>query len=232
MDPNTPIFDLSQLRFDEFVSLFFNHDIDIEEFWYQDPEMLDVEVSSPSIVIEYMTHLFTKFAEVASTFSLRQINAGIWAMLGPHPFALHNHLWLPTVPLSHRIGCVRSMYFVYSDYVSKSPVQVMEGCFSMWWEFISSSFWEYLRSTEKIEEGEVLRLNHEQRALLDSMFDTLSKILALPDERTQGYALHGLGHLHHPGVRNLVQNFLDSNRSKMSPEEVSWIEQCRDGKVM
>jgi hypothetical protein len=124
------------------------------------------------------------------------------------------------------------MYFVFSDYVSKSPAQIMENCFSMWWDFIASSFWEYLGYTEKIGEGELVRLNHEQRSLLDSMFDTLSRILALPDERTQGYALHGLGHLHHPEGRNLVQNFLDSNRSKMSPEEVSWIEQCRDGKVM
>jgi hypothetical protein len=232
MDPNTHIFDLSQLSFDEFVSIFFNHDIDLEEFWYQAPDMLNVEVSSPSIVVEYMTRLFTKFAEVVSAFSLRQINAGIWAMLGPFPFALHEHLWLPTVPLSDRVGCVRSMYFVFSDYVSKSPAQIMENCFSMWWDFIASSFWEYLGYTEKIGEGELVRLNHEQRSLLDSMFDTLSRILALPDERTQGYALHGLGHLHHPEGRNLVQNFLDSNRSKMSPEEVSWIEQCRDGKVM
>lgn len=194
--------------------------------------MIDVEVSSPSIVVQYMTRLFTKFAEAVSVFSLRQVNAGIWAMLGPSPFALHNHLWLPTVPLSDRIDCVRSMYFVYSDYVAKSRVEVMENCFSMWWDFVASGFWEYLGYAEKIREGEVRRLNHEQRALLDSMFETLSRILALPDQRVQGYALHGLGHLHHPGVSTLIQKFLDSNRSTMSPEEISWIEECRDGRVM
>jgi hypothetical protein len=55
------------------------------------------------------------------------------------------------------------------------------------------------------------------------MFETLSKILALPDARTQGYALHGLGHLHHPRVITVVPKFLDSNRFRMSPEEISWI---------
>ncbi len=232
MNSNGPVFDLSQLSFDEFVSFFFSHDVDDEEFWYHDPDMLDVEVSSSPVVVEHMTHFFTKFAVVASKFSLRQINSGIWAMLGPHPFALHNNLWLPLVPLSDRIGCVRSMYFVYSDYVSKSAVQVMENCFSMWWDFIAGGFWEYLNSAEKIEHGDMVKLNRERRALLDSMFDTLSKILALPDERTQAYALHGLGHLHHPGVSALVQKFLDTNRSKMSPAEISWIEECRDGRVM
>jgi hypothetical protein len=64
------------------------------------------------------------------------------------------------------------------------------------------------------------------------MFDTLSKILALPDDRTQGYALHGLGHLHHPGVCKLVQDFLDKNRSEMSDDGIRWVEQCRDGIVM
>ena len=153
-------------------------------------------------------------------------------MLGPGHFALQKYLWPPRIPLSDRVDCIDSMYFVYSDYVAKSAVQLMENCFSMWWDFIASGFWEYLRWTEKIDEGDVASLNHEQRALLDSMFETLSKILALPDARTQGYALHGLGHLHHPRVITVVQKFLDSNRFRMSPEEISWIEKCRDGNVM
>jgi hypothetical protein len=232
MAPNTPILDLSKLSFDEFVRMFFDHDTDAEEFWYQSPDMLDVETSSPSIVIEHMTRLFKKFANVASDFSPGQINAGIWAMLGPGHFALQKYLWPPRIALSDRVDCIHSMYFVYSDYVAKSAVQLMENCFSMWWDFIASGFWEYLRWTQKIDEGDVASLNHEQRALLDSMFETLSKILALPDARTQGYALHGLGHLHHPRVITVVQKFLDSNRFRMSPEEISWIEKCRDGNVM
>jgi hypothetical protein len=64
------------------------------------------------------------------------------------------------------------------------------------------------------------------------MFQTLSRILALSDPRAQEYALHGLGHLHHPEVRNLVQGFLDKHRDEFPPEGIRWVEQCRDGTVM
>jgi hypothetical protein len=238
MADDSPLFDLSQLSFDEFVSFFFDHDIEAEEFWYQDPVLAtqgifhESGIQSSSTIVEHMTRLFTNFAEVVSAFSLPQINVGMWAMFGPAPFELHNHLWLPTIQLSARLACIRSMYFVYSDFVSKSQVQVMEGCFDMWWDFVASDFWAYLHFTEKVPEGDVARLHHEHRALLDCMFETLSQILVLPDERTHGYALHGLGHLHHPGVRKLVQNFIDENRAKMSAEGIRWVEMCRDGTVM
>ena len=212
--------------------------MEAEEFWYQDPALLgwdlfdDAAVKTPSVVVDHMTHLFTNFADVVDAFSLPQINAGIWAMFGPDPFVLHKHLWLPSVPLSNRTACIASMYVVYSGYVSKSQLPVMENCFSMWWDFIATGFWEYVDFTEKIAEGDVTRLSREQLALLDSLFETLSKILALPDWRTQQFALHGLGHLHHPGVRGLVQNFLNRHRPDLSPEGMLWIEQCRDGTVM
>jgi hypothetical protein len=240
MESDGPVFDLSLLSFDEFVSLFFDHDLVVEEFWYQDPAFInsssmfddDRGMSSPAVVIEHMSRLFTNFAASVSAFSLPQVNAGIWAMFGPTPFVLHEHLWLPSAPLSVRLSCIGSMYFVYSEYVAKSQVHEMENCFYMWWDLVASGFWNYLDFTEKVPEGDVARLNPERRALLDSMFNTLSKILLLPDERVQGCALHGLGHLHHPGVRSLVQKFLDAGRAKMSSEELRWVEQCRDGTVM
>jgi hypothetical protein len=238
MAGDSPLFDLSQLSFDEFVSFFFDRDVEAEEFWYQDPVLAthgvfdESGIQYSSTIVEHMTRLFTNFAEVASGFSLPQINVGVSAMFGPAPFQLHNHLWLPTVTLSGRLACIRSMYFVYSDCVSKSQVRVMEGCFDMWWDFVASGFWGYVHFTEKIPQGAVARLNPEHRALLDCMFDTLSQTLALPDERTQGYALHGLGHLHHPGVRELVQNFIERNRAEMSAEGIRWAEECRDGTVM
>jgi len=227
-------FDLSQLSFEEFVSFFFDHDIATEEYWYQNPEFdseLDDEgVASPPVIVEHMTCLFTNFAGTVSKFSLQQINAAIWAMFTYGSFRLQKHLWLPSVPLPARLQCIRSMYFVYSDFVAKSTVPEMENCFQMWWDFVASSFWEQLIG--RIEEGNVAALNTEQRELLDAMFETLSKLLLLPDERTQGYALHGLGHLHHPGVQKLVQKFLDEHRHKMSDDSIRWIEMCRDGKVM
>lgn len=238
MADDKPLFDLSLMNFEEFVSFFFNHDIKKEEYWYQEPALQnfndfhDKDVSSPAVIVEHMTRLFTEFSAVASRYSLPQINAGIWAMFSYGGFRLQKHLWLPAAPVEDRLRCIRSMYFVYSDYVAKSTVEVMENCFSMWWDAVASGFWEQMDFELKIGEGDVLSLKIEQRALLDAMFETLSNILALPDPRTQGFALHGLGHLHHPEVRDLVQHFLDEHRKDFTAEGIEWIEQCRDGTVM
>lgn len=238
MTDDMPLFDLSQLNFEEFVSFFFDHDMEKEEYWYQEPDLLDFNafddkgVSSPPVIVKHMTRLFTDFSAVASRYSLPQINAGIWAMFGYGGFQLEKHLWLPAAPLGERLRCIRSMYFVYSDYVAKSTVEVMENCFDLWWDAVASSFWEQMDFELKIDKGDALSLKAEQRALLDAMFETLSNILALPDPRTQGFTLHGLGHLHHPGVRDLVQHFLDEHREDFTAEGIEWIEQCRDGTVM
>jgi hypothetical protein len=75
-------------------------------------------------------------------------------------------------------------------------------------------------------------LSKDMQAVLDSMFETLKDILELADLRCEQYALHGLGHLHHPGVKELVQKYIDKHKGEMDPEDLTWLEQCRDGTVM
>ena len=239
MQGNTPLFDLSRLNFDEFLSFFFDHDIETEEFWFQDPDLSDSYsfnddgVAAPAVIIDHLTGLFADFANIAARFSPQQINSGIWAMFsGGGPFWLQKHLWLPSVPLPQRLGCIRSMYFVYAEYVAKSTVQVMENCFSMWWDFLAKSFWENLHFNGSVAEGDLRYLNEQQKTLLDSMFETLSRILGLPDHRSQECALHGLGHLHHPDSPVIVQHWLDKHRQELSLDAIHWVEQYRDGTVM
>jgi hypothetical protein len=135
-----PLFDLSELNFDEFVSFFFDRDTKAEEYWYQDRSLsswndFDEEtMRSPEVIVGHMTRLFTNFTDIASEFSLEQINAGIWAMFTNQPFRLQKHLGLLATPLPERLDCIHSMYSVYSDYVAKSKVEVMENCFYMWWD--------------------------------------------------------------------------------------------------
>lgn len=231
-------FDLSNLTFDEFVTLLFDHDPETEEHWYQDANLgtfddfSDVGVKSPEIVVAHMTRLFATFCEWASKFSLPQINVGIWAIFSHGGFRVQKHLWLPSVPLEQRLECIRSMYLVYSGYVSKSTVAVMENCFDMWWDLVANSFWGQMQFDHHIDEGDVGSLEEDQKALLETLFDTLLRILELPDPRTQGYALHGLGHLHHPNVRQVVQRFLDQHRHEFTTDGIEWVEKCRDGVVM
>lgn|ERR1700687_783707 len=153
-------------------------------------------------------------------------------MFTSQPFRLQKHLWLPATSLSERLDCIHSMYSVYSDYVANSKVEIMENCFYMWWDWVASNFWEQLRFTDNISKGHVASLNQEQKMLLDAMLQTLSRTLALSDKRAQQYALHGLGHLHHPDVRNTVQRHLDKQRNELPLDAVRWVETCRDGTVM
>lgn len=75
-------------------------------------------------------------------------------------------------------------------------------------------------------------LEADEKRVADAMLETLVAILTQNDQRCEQYALHGLGHLDHPGVRNLVQKFIDQHRSQWDEETLSWVEACRDGTVM
>jgi hypothetical protein len=66
--------------------------------------------------------------------------------------------------------------------------------------------------------------------MIETIFQTLSKILALDHRGCQICALHGL-RLYHPSSEKLVQGYLDDHRSKFSAEDVHWIEGCRDNSV-
>ncbi len=103
----------------------------------------------------------------------------------------------------------------------------MENCFDMWWDILGHSFWSQYNYSYDLKQ-----LDDESRQILDVVFETLVKILTLDDVRTQSYALHGLGHLRHPKVKEVVQNYIDTHHSDWTDEGLKWLEQCRDGEVM
>jgi hypothetical protein len=234
MPEESPIFDLSRMDFDQFVTFFFQHDIATEEHWafdlacsfdlYKPPE-------KPAVIVKHMTRLFRQFGKIGPNYSLQQLNVGIWPMLW-EPFALRRYLWDRAVPLADRLACVRSMSVVFADFVAKSDAEVMENCFYMWWDAIAKGFWQDLQFESGSGDTDARKLDPDSRSLLDAMFDMLKRIIEVDDLRTQGYALHGLGHLHHPGVHELVQAYIERHQDGATADELRWLEQCRDGTVM
>jgi len=220
-------------------SFFFNRDVlpDQKQFDYYLTDLAgeryeEAVPESPTIVVGHMTKLFMDFGRIAPTYSLEQLDQGIWGILGEN-LRLYDLLWHSSVPLEQREQCIRSMFFVYSDFVSKSEEEAMASCFDMWWDLILHGFWFQQKLFERrIKMGDVSNLDAESRRLLDVMFVTLAKILALPDARTQNHALHGLGHLHHPAVRETVQVYIEHHKDELTAEGLRWVEQCRDGIVM
>jgi hypothetical protein len=236
--------DLSSFSYQEFVTFFFDRPAPEpdEHAGSFAAEGAECAWSRPEVAVGYMTKLFRNFPEIRREYSLGQVNQAIWMIIGLD-FNLVENLWDNSVALSDRIECIRSMYFVYSDFVAKSDVAIMENCFDMWWDLLGTSFWlqtnffyrselQKGKALRRVNEGEVAKLDSSSRALLDAMFETLQRILQLPDLRTQKYALHGLGHLHHPAVRELVQKHIDDHRDEFTEDGLKWVERCRDGKVM
>ena len=223
--------DLSVVSFEEFTEFFF-HRPENEEFWYQEPiyQWGNVNVSDPAALVDHATRLFSEFGTIGRKYTLAQIDHGIWALLAEaSPLSIQEYLWNPSVSLEKRIQCVQSMFHVYSDFVAGSEEDEMVGCFYMWWDFIGDGFWS---SAGLTKQNNAALLSQDLKLLLDAMFDTLKRILELPDPRTQWYALHGLGHLHHPAVRDLVQSFIHQHQNEFNEEARDWVEQCRDGTVM
>jgi hypothetical protein len=230
--------DLSSKTFDEFVDFFFARRV-VSEKEHFDYFLTDLEgqrydeavPSSPEILVSHMTKLFTEFGEIAPKYSLAQIDQAIWAFLGSY-FQVYGFLFDSSVPFPNRLQCIRSMYCVYSDFVARSeadPNPNLSGFF-MWWDLVLHGFWTppklFVPGTYR---GDASKLDSESRVLLDVVFETLKRILELPDTETQRCALHGLGHLHHPEVHETVQHYIDANKSEF---DLAWLEQCRDGTVL
>jgi hypothetical protein len=229
--------DLSSKTFDEFVEFFFARRFvpDDEQFHYFSTDLEGQEYdeavpSSPAILVGHLTKLFSEFGEVAIKYSLAQVDQAVWGILGEN-LRLYEFLFDSSVPLSDRLECIRSMYYVYSDFVAKlapNPDSNLSGFF-MWWDLVLHGFWTpskpFVVGTWKCDAS---KLDAESRVVLDVMFETLKRILELPGTETQRCALHGLGHLHHPEVRETVQHYIDANNSEFS---LAWLEQCRDGTV-
>jgi hypothetical protein len=229
--------DLSAKAFDEFVQFFFARRVvpDKEQFDYfltdLDGQQYDETIpSSSEVVVDYMTKLFSEFGQIATKYSMAQVDQAVWGILGEN-LRLYEFLFDTSVPLPNRLECVRSMYCVFSDFVAKSeadPDPDLSGFF-MWWDLVLHGFWTpprpFVAGTYR---GDASKLDSESLVLLDVMFETLKRILDLPHTETQRCALHGLGHLHHPEVHDTVQHYIDANKSEFP---LAWLEQCRDGTV-
>lgn len=226
--------DLSSLSFDQFTQFFFARKVvpDKEQF---DLFMVDLSgetydesvAMSPSVVVDHLTALFSNFGQIASRYTIEQIDQGFWGIFGAN-LELYDLIFDSAVPLHNRLACIRAMYYVFSDFVAHLQTELTAdlSAFYMWWDLILHGFWNpnrpFIPNTYR---GDASRLDQESRQMLDVVFETLQQILALPDRESQKSALHGLGHLHHPGVHDVVQQFIDTRRSDF---RMDWLQQCRD----
>jgi hypothetical protein len=145
-DPETGNLDLSSMTFEQFVEFLFARkpvpDKQQFDYFMQDlsgQQFEEALPSSPAVLVEHMTRLFTEFAGIAPRYSLAQLDQGIWGLLG-ESLRLYEFLWDSSIPLQRRIQCIRSLYSVFSDFVVLSNVKPRNTGFYMWWDLILFAF--------------------------------------------------------------------------------------------
>jgi hypothetical protein len=198
--------DIREASFEDFVTFLFDHevvpvpeDINVGPVpWYWQVEV-DCE---PRRVASYYIRLFTTPGFLLSRFSADQLEQGFWAIQSCNlDCSVSTVIWDRTIPFEIRESCILSMFDLFAQLFAIEPLETSS---NMWWDSLAFD-WDC---------GNRARANGgEDQLLQDVMFTTLARILELPSVPCQVAALHGLGHLRHPGTEQLVQAYLSRSDS-------------------
>lgn len=196
-------YDLTEASYDDFVKFLFAHESipfpqekgDPEPwYWHATVEFAPLSVAS------FYIRLFTEPDSLLQKYSLQELEQGFWAIQSSNiECSVTEIIWMESIPFEIRESCVRAMFHLYQRLFSHEP---LDTSVEMWWDSLAYDW--HCENRSRSNGGEDLLMQ-------DVMFETLSKILALPSSEVQASALHGLGHLHHPDTEALVDEFLERN---------------------
>ena len=185
--------DIREASFEEFVSFLFDQEVIPDP---RDPTVgpcpwyyrANVEYNPHRVADDYI-RLFKAPKFLLSPFSADQLEQGFWAIQSCLlDCSIATVIWDETVPFEVRASCVRidvqSFRAAFRDRAARHVVAYVVGF---------TRIRLALRNRARANGGEDERMQ-------DVMFDTLAKILELASSSCQMAALHGLGHLHHPGT--------------------------------
>lgn len=197
------------LTFEHWVEWVFDHPV-TEPEWYQD-ESAELWVSSPVVIIDFITRLFEAAPTHLQRFSDAQASQGLWFLASSIFSEELSHLYSEGVLQSQRQRCISSMYTLFEDYfaVRCSPRPALadeagenplDGTCFMWWDFL-----------HHFAEGPEGRMGSD----MDSqMLATMERILKLNHYACTKSALHGLGHWQHycpVEAAAIIDRFLAAN---------------------
>lgn len=199
--------DMSRYSFEEFVQFFFARDIPPKSE-KRKPWHFETEVTCDSAAVcSYYLRLFRKPEFLLDDFSKAQLEEGFWAIQGPGlDCSAHRVILMETeLPLTARQDCIRSMFSLFEGLFF---AESLDSSVQMWWD---SLCYDWHCGNRRRERG------GENLELQDVFFETLRRILGLDSQICQGAALHGLGHLHHPGTPDLIDHYMREHPS-LSPQ--------------
>lgn len=203
--------DISGLSDDEFTAFLFDRPLPLEQ---RDEHLLTGRSFTwvdhdPAFIVEMSTHLFRNFAPRVAPYTALQVEQGLWILFGGF-LELGSIVSKSEVPAEQRIACLEAMDIPFRDYLRKKP-RYRGSAFFMWWDLVLFGGSDLPKVALRV----------------------IEKIMRLPGWPCQAAALHGLNHLRpDPEAAALVARYLDENRTRLKPEDLQWVEHCRDGKAL
>lgn len=205
--------------FPQFVEFLFNRPTQLPEAHMEFEDLLVVDFD-PVLLAEYYIQLFSEPLFLLERFSREQLEQGFWQIQNINfTGSVYAIMWGESVPLSLRLRCIDSMYFLYKNLFA------VDGLFTssnMWWDCLLDGHSigdKHSNHTE--DEGKVQNL----------IFEVLCKILQLDSEECQGAALHGLNHLRHPATESTILDYIKSH-PELKEDEVDYCMDCINGEIM
>ncbi len=198
--------DLRNISFSEFISLIFQRDEPVkpEEIVLMSDEVDDERLCA------YYVRLFRQPEFLLSQFTKEQLEAGFWAIMGyTHEWSAGHLIEYSDATLASRKECIESMAVLFERLFLNEP---LDTSVHMWWDSLCYAW--HCGNRSRVNGGEDLELQ-------DIYFHTLTKVLDLNSWICQGAALHGLGHLHHPGTPELVSRFI-AEHPTLSDEQLAY----------
>jgi hypothetical protein len=203
-------YDISSSSFDEFVDFLFKREVvplpegpdrdKKPEPWYWHA---DVTFDTRRVLTFYV-QLFEGPEFLMARYSKEQLEQGFWAIIsGNIECSVTEVIWEKKIPFEERAACVRSMYHLFERFFLKEPLETSS---NMWWDALAYDW--HCDNRSRANGG-------EDESMQDVMYETLERILVLPNEACQAAALHGIGHLHHPRTPEAIERFL---ARQLSPE--------------
>lgn len=209
--------DLTNISFDDFVSLIFNR---AEQIKPDRPHPFIQDEVDAKHLCSYYVQLFQKPEFLLSRFTKQELEEGFWEIMGyNHDWSLGDLIEYSDAPLSSRKECIASMALLFERLFASEP---LDTSVHMWWDSLCYSW--HCGSRKRERGGDDLELQ-------DTYFQTLAKVLAIGSWICQGAALHGLGHLHHPDTPGLISRFIAEHPS-LSKDQLAYAEAAAKFEVL
>jgi hypothetical protein len=219
-------FDLSTLDYPQFLATYFDRPKVDGKYKPVLPGICSFVTTSPTVALSHLRDLCRDFASLPKIYSEEQLDRGLWMILGP-VIRYPQFCFDAVIDIAMRIDAIESMYIPFRDVVALHTGDIKDTFYWMWWDMILfTPFW----GDDGQSRYDYAALTDDRKQMGEIILRTLVKILALDHRGCQWCALHGLGHLHHPSVAQVVQRYLDAHRDALTDEEIHWVEACRDGK--